>query len=121
MIRSTSFLVSLAVILGVLGCGPGAPKSGTVVQKWYEEATTRTWTHWHDQCVARDEDGWCTTNIQIPHEHTDYDDEDWKVKLEECKYDDSGNRKCRAGTREIPQADWEQLEVGDFYGDRNYN
>lgn len=102
-----------------MACGPGAPKSGTVVGKRFEPFREWEETYYHSQCIAHNKDGVCTSYINIPYQVHRTDDEDWMVQLEECHYDDNnGERKCRTGWREISQRDWESLEVGDFYGQR---
>ena len=110
--------VIVAIALIGIACGPGAPKAGTVVDTRYEPYREWEETYYTTQCISHNEDGGCISSISIPHQRTRRDDEDWMVKLEECKYDDSGNRKCRAGWREIDRQDWEALGVGDFYGER---
>jgi len=114
-------LAALGVALLALACGPGAPKSGTIVERWYEERREWDETYYVNQCVSYNDKGVCTASISIPMTDHHVDDEDFMVKLEECSYDDSGNRKCRSGKREIPQSDWERLEVGDFYANGNDN
>lgn len=110
-----AFFLSLVVAGAALAlaCGPGAPKSGVVVQKWYEEE--RRWETSETYCMVHDGKGYCTVWGTRDVKH--YDDPDWMVRLEECHYDDNGNRKCRQGNREIPQGEWEQLKVGDSYGE----
>lgn len=112
----TSWLAIGAVML--VACGPGAPKAGTVVDTRFEEERRWTTTRVVEHCLSRDENFNCVSRWYETVIDNHYDDPDWMVKLEECKYDDSGNRKCRAGWREIDRQDWEALKVGDFYGER---
>lgn len=114
-------VLALFGVLVLTGCGPGAPKSGTIVEKWYEERREWDTTYYQTQCTGRDDKGNCTSSFTYPVTTHHVDDEDWMVKLEECNYNDSGERKCRTGKREIPRADWERLKEGEFYGVHNDN
>ena len=121
--KHTAFSLLAALVFGVLvACGPGAPKAGTVVSKWYEPA--REWdTHYSVQHCAFYDYKTSTCNFYYWTEETDhhYDDEDFMVTLEDCHYNDEGDRKCNKGNREIPRAEWDKLKEGDFYGNSNDN
>ena len=110
------FLVLLASVLLLVGCSDPI-KEGKVLNKRHEEA--REWVTYSSErrCISGNSFDYSPSNIcwydTVPNHH--YDDPDWMVELEECKYDDESKLKCRRGWIEIPESRWNSISVGDKY------
>jgi len=125
-------LLLLAVVLkscSVPDFLKGPPKKGTVLEKKYEPA--RHYQEWNS-CkftmpvsrtrVVSDGKGGVTTEVYIDNEcqggyDQRFDDEDWKLLLEDCKMKEDGSKgKCRRGWREVRRTAYDAIREGQYYG-----
>lgn len=100
--RIYGLLAALALFAAACGTGLSA---GEVVDKRYEPEDTdivpitscSTDSQGHTQCH--------TSYI------TQYDDEDWLIKLRAC----DGEDKCKTSWVEVPENTYDRLQIGDYF------
>lgn len=122
LITVVGFLVCVATVFAVRSCSvpdwlKGAPKKGTVIDKRYEPA--RHYEEWnsclystsHYDPVSKT----TSTDCQGGYQER-YDDEDWKLLLEQCKEKSDGTKgHCRRGWREVRHDAYDRIRVGTYY------
>lgn len=122
--------VAVAVVLLLAGCGDPPPTEGYVRAKKFEPA------HWEGgyepyttvemRCHSEYDYGSKTTRTvcgsePVTHyrweDHHNWVGDRWKLKLEDCKPNDDGKRKCRTGWLTVDQEDYHSHGIGSHYPD----
>lgn len=126
-------LLILVVALALFGCGDPAPKEGFVREKKYEPA------HWEDgyrteyryeyRChpgyrIGPDGRSVYTTDCgieSVPYsvyeEHHRWINDQWRLRIEDCKENDKGEMKCRDGWVSVDHDTYVDFRIGRHYPD----
>jgi hypothetical protein len=95
----TCIAVLFAILIGLTGCGPGAPHSGVVVDKRHEDAR-----EWNSQECSM----WGKYGCMAYYSQHHFDDEDWYLTLDDGEH---------SGERQVTHAQYDEATVGDNWSD----
>lgn len=126
-------IIALA-LLALVSCGEPPPKEGYVRDKSFEAAhweggfetyytteyrchTVSSYNYASKSYKTSQQCGPEMVSRQRWEDHHTYVEDRWKIKLEDCKVNDKGERKCRTGWLTVDQQTYHEYRIGSHYPD----